>query len=168
MIVGFGIPVDLDIESVTIGWVFKAQYFLPENASNFLNAIAAPFDDISPLTIGSHYELNSRAINDPNEQLDEPKASEGPVGTNDTYEKLHSGNSNGFEEALHRNEKYEVPAIELELEKDAPGTDSSNDIDDKREWDRPSFKGHKRPQLPAHGDNSRWLVYQSLAAFVTR
>jgi DM4/DM12 family len=32
-IAGFGIPVDLEPESLTIGYVFKAQYFLPYNVT---------------------------------------------------------------------------------------------------------------------------------------
>lgn len=31
---GVGVPADLELESVTIGWVYKALYFLPEGASN--------------------------------------------------------------------------------------------------------------------------------------
>lgn len=33
IIAGFGLPVDLDVESVTIGYVFKSQYILPYNKS---------------------------------------------------------------------------------------------------------------------------------------
>lgn len=35
---------------MTIGYVFKAEYFLPENASNYINTLADPFD-ITPRPI---------------------------------------------------------------------------------------------------------------------
>lgn len=44
MITGIGIPVALNFESVTIGYVFKAEYFLPENASNVLDILSDPFN----------------------------------------------------------------------------------------------------------------------------
>lgn len=44
MITGIGIPVALNFESVTIGYVFKAEYFLPENSSNVLDILADPFN----------------------------------------------------------------------------------------------------------------------------
>lgn len=41
--VGVGLPVDLDVESLTVGYAFKAEYFLPFNASELYEGIAEPF-----------------------------------------------------------------------------------------------------------------------------
>ena len=35
MICGVGLPVDLEVESVTVGYVFKTEYFLPYNLSQW-------------------------------------------------------------------------------------------------------------------------------------
>lgn len=45
IISGIGIPVALDFESVTIGWVFKAEYFLPDNNTHqILDVFSDPFN----------------------------------------------------------------------------------------------------------------------------
>lgn len=44
MISGIGVPVDLDLESLTLGYVFKSEYFLPVNSSDYFNIIGDPFD----------------------------------------------------------------------------------------------------------------------------
>ncbi|XP_055543652.1 uncharacterized protein LOC129729186 [Wyeomyia smithii] len=36
LVAGFGIPVDIVLESVTVGYVFKAVYFLPWNSSHWV------------------------------------------------------------------------------------------------------------------------------------
>ncbi|XP_053691003.1 uncharacterized protein LOC128739534 [Sabethes cyaneus] len=36
LVAGFGIPVDIVLESITIGYVFKAVYFLPWNSSHWV------------------------------------------------------------------------------------------------------------------------------------
>lgn len=43
LISGIGIPVDLDLESLTVGYVFKAEYFLPWNVSSLYNWLDEPF-----------------------------------------------------------------------------------------------------------------------------
>lgn len=35
---------DLQLEAVTIGYVFKAEFWLPENASSYLSFLDSPFD----------------------------------------------------------------------------------------------------------------------------
>lgn len=43
-IAGIGIPVDLESQSVTIGYVFKTQYYLPYNASQLRLSETFPLD----------------------------------------------------------------------------------------------------------------------------
>lgn len=44
MIAGVGLPVDLDLESVTMGVVFKSSFILPMNSSDFFSYFSEPFD----------------------------------------------------------------------------------------------------------------------------
>lgn len=47
LICGIGIPVDLEYESVTIGYVLKSEYLLPDNTSTVLHFLRDPFDPIT-------------------------------------------------------------------------------------------------------------------------
>lgn len=59
MITGIGIPVELDLETVTIGFAFKSSFILPMNASDFWAIVSQPFNPTShPITV---FE---RSIND--------------------------------------------------------------------------------------------------------
>lgn len=51
MISGFGIPVDLNLESLTMGYVYKANYYLPENVSHYVDIIGDPFQKQTVLPI---------------------------------------------------------------------------------------------------------------------
>lgn len=42
LIAGFGIPIDLELESLTIGYVFKTQYFLPYNTTELYQQSFTP------------------------------------------------------------------------------------------------------------------------------
>lgn len=44
IIAGVGIPVDLELEAVTMGFVFKAGFVLPNNVSQLEHNIDDPFD----------------------------------------------------------------------------------------------------------------------------
>ncbi|KAG4071209.1 hypothetical protein HA402_008944 [Bradysia odoriphaga] len=46
LICGIGIPVDLEYESVTIGYVLKSEYLLPDNTSMVLHFLQDPFDPV--------------------------------------------------------------------------------------------------------------------------
>lgn len=63
MISGFGIPVDLDRESLTMGYVFKANYYLPSNASNYIDFLADPFEKESLVPISGGRRRRSNEEN---------------------------------------------------------------------------------------------------------
>lgn len=44
IITGVGIPVDLDLETVTMGFVFKVGFLLPKNVSELAHELNDPFD----------------------------------------------------------------------------------------------------------------------------
>lgn len=65
IIAGVGIPVDLELEAVTMGFVFKAGFVLPNNVSQLEHNIADPFD------------LNTQPIAPPQKRSVEDVRSEG-------------------------------------------------------------------------------------------
>lgn len=192
LIVGIGIPVDLEIESVTIGWVLKAEYFLPENASNYLNIIADPFD-LTTRPIGQYYVRKRRELDGPT-LLEEPKPTEAPL-VNDISSNITQtpSNSSGFDELLKQKyEKYEVPVVEVESGTNEPPqpqpqplpSDDDYDYDGMPQWNRPDGMSEAdywnqedkaewlndplRPRQPQNLDISRWVVYKGIATLASR
>ncbi|XP_053673759.1 uncharacterized protein LOC128724018 [Anopheles nili] len=56
LIGGFGIPVDIQLESITVGYVFKSVYYLPWNSSHF----TPPFLDRHELETQRAHDHNRR------------------------------------------------------------------------------------------------------------
>lgn len=188
---GIGIPVDLELESVTIGWVFKAEYFLPENASNYLNFIADPFD-LTTRPIGTFFERKRRGLDGPSDVLlEEPKPTEAPVAGNTLDEhRVQSSvvNSSGFDSALNQKfERYEVPVVEVESGTDVPPLPpqpQSSPSDDDKRWNEAEGMSEAdywnqedkaewlndplRPRQPQNLDVSRWIVYKGIATLASR
>lgn len=153
---GIGIPVELQMESVTIGYVFKSQYFLPENASNYLDPISDPFD-LTPQPITSYFLRKRR-------QLEDLQASDLPLLERPgPTEAATSKNSSGFDSLLNQKyEKYEVNAVEVESGTDVPS------IDDQPEMSDGDYLNHEDEteclnDPPQNLGNSRWIVYKGIA-----
>lgn len=195
MIVGIGIPVDLEIESVTIGWVLKAEYFLPENASNYLNIIADPFD-LTTRPIGVYYVRKRREMEEA-ALLEEPKPTEAPIATDENRDSQPSNvsaysSSSGYDETLKQKfEHYEVPVVEVESGTDAPPAPPSPEpspeddyFDGMPQWNQPDDMSEAdywnqedkaewlndplRPRQPQNLDISRWVVYKGIATLASR
>lgn len=119
IISGIGIPVALSFESVTIGYVFKAEYFLPENASNVLDILSDPFTPTTrPLTGTGRKRRNVvTALN----QV-----------TDDYYTR---GASHGYDDVQKQKfEKYTVPAVVVEsapIEADDDLRNSEDEYDEE-------------------------------------
>lgn len=160
---GIGIPVALEIESVTIGYVFKAEFFLPENRSNYLNFIADPFD-LSTRPISGFYFRKRRDLDDPNASdpslLEEPKPTEAP----------DLKNSTGYDSVLQQKyEQYQVPVVEVESGPNAASSeptlmsgwddDSMSEADywnqeDNADW----LNDPLRPKRPQNVGAARWIA----------
>lgn len=155
IISGIGIPVDLELESVTIGYVFKAEFFLPVNASNYLNIIADPFD-VSTQPISGFFDRKKRMI----------KESELTENPNNAVEDFRGYDS-------EQNEKFEKHQIEAEVVES--GTEA---FEDKNEWqnDNSWFQNnvndrYKNPlslKAPQNLATSRWTIYKGLAILAER
>ncbi|XP_031621805.1 uncharacterized protein LOC116339870 [Contarinia nasturtii] len=150
IISGIGIPVDLELESVTIGYVFKAEFFLPENASNYLNILSDPYD------------LTTRPITGAKRRK---RFVEETVTTEATENTLHE--YKGYDnEKNERFEKYKVVAEVVES-----GTEALNESDadsDERSWfEEEHFDRSKDPlalKRPQNLGTTRWTIYKGIAA----
>lgn len=49
MITGIGVPVNLELEAVTVGAAFKSNFILPQNVSDFYALLSDPFHENSHL-----------------------------------------------------------------------------------------------------------------------
>lgn len=140
---------DLELESVTIGYVFKAEFFLPENASNFLNPLSDPFD-VSTQPITGFFNRRKRMI-------ELPKPTEDPI------------NAVGYDNV--QNEKFERHQVEAEIIES--GTEPVlNELSDEELWFRDEefdrSNDPMRPLAPQNLGTSRWTVYKGLAALAER
>ena len=148
MIMGIGVPVDLQVESVTIGYVFKCEYFLPDNASNYLNPLADPFD-ITPRPITGTF----RKARDLEEQ---PK----PLKESSGYD----------EELQQRFETYEVQPVQVDAGSDAPLLENNLVETDywKQEDGENWSEDPERPDRPQNFATSRWSIYKGMAEFARK
>lgn len=154
IISGIGIPVDLELESVTIGYVFKAEFFLPENASNYLNGLADPFDVTTRPITGRR---RRRFIN-------ESKSSKASDNALDDYQ--------GFDS--EQNERFEKHIVDAEIVES--GTEQTthdlDDYSDERSWFEPEhFDRSKDPtavKAPQNLGTTRWTIYKGLAKIAER
>lgn len=161
IIAGIGIPVDLELESVTIGYVFKCEYFLPENATNYLNYLADPFD-LTTRPITGFFKRKKR-------MLEEPKPTELPPKMDTEKSQI------GFDTELNQKyEKYEVNPEVIESQTDEPEIDgdNENELSDADYWNREDHTAWQRdplrPKAPQNLATSRWTVYKGLAALAER
>lgn len=187
LIIGIGIPVQLKIESVTIGWVNKVEFFLPENASNFLNFFNDPFDLTTRPIYGWYVRRSIDGDgNEPMPLLEEPKPTEAP-------EKFPIDD---VVDAVDPHERYErhqsaVEIVERSMDDNKinhDGNDDDEDDDDEDEEDNyeldmkgmsqaeywnqedeaPWFDDHFKPKRPKDLSKFRWGVYKTMAVFAER
>lgn len=120
---------------MTIGYVFKAEYFLPENASNYLNILADPFD-ITPRPLsGGRSNRKRRNVID---------------------------NAIGFDNQTNQKyEKYQVQPELIESNTDFPANDGINS-NDYNEEEEVNWKDTIGPRQPQDFGTSRWTLYKGL------
>lgn len=152
LIMGIGVPVDLEIESVTIGWVNKVEYFLPENASNYLNFLSDPFD-LTTRLIYAFYDRKKRQV-----VVDEPT------------EKPDLSNEIGYDS--EQNEKFEKHEAEAKvIESGTEKAHESEDMTEAEYWnqeDRADWFRKIHPKRPKNMAKSRWAIYKNMAMLAER
>lgn len=138
--------------------MFKAEFFLPENASNYLNILADPFDlTTRPITGRRRRRRSIEEIEAPTEK---------PKNAVDEY--------HGYD--VEQNEKYERHQVEAEIVES--GTEPSDDDDDNNQmsdeelWFQDDhYDKSNDPMALKHPQNlatSRWTVYKGIAALAER
>lgn len=146
LISGIGIPVDLDLESLTVGYVFKAEYFLPWNVSSFYNWLDEPFKPYPIQAEGKR--KRRRSVADWDTEKSESYAIEATVvNTDDMLEPANVIDREGREErAWYESENEEDETVYSEADAD----NRKYTLDDVRV---------QQPQNLAH---SRFTLYKGL------
>lgn len=188
LIIGVGIPVQLKVESVTIGWVNKVEFFLPENASNFLNFFNDPFD-LTTRPIYGWYDRRSMdghsgGDDEPMGLLEEPKSTEAP----------EQFPADDVVDSVDPNERYErhqsaVDIVERSIDTTADLDDDDGDEDEGEDgedgsdfdmngmsqadyWNQEDeatwYDDHFKPKRPKDLSKFRWGVYKTMAVFAER
>lgn len=140
--------------------MFKAEFFLPENASNYLNILGDPFDlTTRPLTGRKRRRRSTEEIEKPTEL---------PTNAVDEY--------HGYDS--EQNEKFERHQVEAEVVESGtePSDDNYNGDDSQMSDEEVWFQDdqyHKSndPMALKHPQNlatSRWTVYKGMAALAER
>lgn len=150
IITGIGLPVELNLETVTIGYVFKAQFYLPDNSSEYVNFIADPFD-VSTHPISSF--LRKRSSPD-----EEPTPTEKPK------------NIDGIDS--EQNERFEKHKVDAEVVESGSVNESTDSIDDGDGlWVPENHIYNDDPlasKVPQNTGTSRWTLYKGMAIIAER
>lgn len=137
---------------MTIGYVFKAEFFLPENASNYLNFFADPFDLTTRPLSGKRRRRSFGAY----EEIEAP--TEVP------------SNAVGYDKV--QNEKYEKHQIQAEVVESGTEPTDDNEMSDEELWFQDDqYDKSKDPMALKHPQNlatSRWTIYKGMAALAER
>lgn len=136
---------------MTIGYVFKAEFFLPENASNYLNGLSDPF------------ELSTQPISGRRRRF---------LNGDDEATEVPSNAMDGYDSNQHEHfEKHEVKAEIVESGTETTSSDDA-DYDDERSWfeDDPIIKSKDPLALeePQNIATTRWTIYKGIAAIADR
>lgn len=138
--------------------MFKAEFFLPENASNYLNFFADPFElTTRPITGRKRRRRSIDEIEAPTENL------------SNAFDEYH-----GFDS--EQNEKFEKHQVQAEVVESGTEPsykdDDDNELSDEELWfqdDR--FDRTNDPMALKHPQNlatSRWTIYKGMAALAER
>lgn len=150
LIGGIGIPVSLDYESVTLGYVLKAEYYLPDNKTLVMHFMRDPFNPIThPIT--SRRKRNSL----PTEAETYDKQESIEIQTNKT-------NSSTVDEHY---EKYDIEAVEIDNGNDTTDEDSElyDDFSDKV-----YTAADYRISKPNDFSTARWSLFKGIEMLAER
>lgn len=145
------------MESVTIGYVFKAQILLPENASNYLNPLNDPFD----ITTEPFTRRRRRSI----------EGLEGPIETIQTTQIPENVPIHGFDyEQNERYERYEGKVDVIESGMETTFDDSDENIDDGL-WIDQKDSLNSDPgawKISQYQGSTRFSLYKGISAVIER
>lgn len=152
------LTVDLEIESVTIGWVSKSEFFLPENASNFLSFLSDPFD-LTTRPITGFYVRKRR---------DEFRSIEVPTPTENPGMLLVDSETNEKIERHEINAEVVESGTEPETEEEDDDEDEWNEADYWNQEDSAEWIENVHPKKPKKIALARWGIYKNIALLAQR
>lgn len=154
MIAGIGIPVELDYESVTLGYVLKAEYYLPDNTTLTMHFMQDPFNPITH-DITSRRKRSALSIEGEN---------------NDTQESIgtYKDKTNNSTVDDHY-EKYDIEAVEIDNGND---TTVNDDDDDGKNFSEDFSKIYTaadyRISKPNDFSTARWSLFKGIEMLAER
>lgn len=140
---------DLNLESITIGYVFKAQFFLPENVSNILNPLNDPFDLTTRPITGMNRRKRSSNSETPSKSME--------------HNKFDSEQNEWYE-------RHEVNAetVEIGTETESNSDDNIDDelwFEDKNGYSEDDVRALN---IPKYFGTTRFSLYKGIAAVADR
>lgn len=156
LIAGIGIPVQLEYESVTMGYTFKAEYFLQDNMTIGNHFLQDPFNPI-PHPIQNRRRRHALLLaNQPMETHDPIEYETNKMGTNSSTDDHY--------------EKYDVEAIEVDS-----GLTGKDDEDDEEYYDGETEEnGDVHPTAnyentkPKDFSTARWTLFKGIELLAQR
>lgn len=156
---------------MTIGYVFKAEFFLPENASNFLSFLNDPFD-LTTRPIDGFYVRKRRDEDGKKGEyyvLEEPKPTENPA-------KISENSIKGYDsEANEKFERHEIEAEVVQNETEKSDSDHGDEMEHEMSeadyWnqeDRAEWLKNIHPKQPKNLALARWGIYKNIALLSQR
>ncbi|KAJ6635715.1 hypothetical protein Bhyg_14301 [Pseudolycoriella hygida] len=179
LIAGIGFPVTLDYESVTFGYVLKAEYFLPDNTTLVMHFMQSPFDPITrPITSRRKRNLlvAETSQDDRHDTLVEVKSDE-TVKEQKKYdavtEEIERGENNSTEESNETGrehyEKYDAVAVEIERgENNSTEEDLESDDDSSEDDDKVYTAADYRISKPNDFSTARWSLFKGIEMLAER
>lgn len=158
LIAGVGIPVELDFESVTLGYVFKAEYYVPDNTTLIMHFMQNPFNPIThPIT--SRRKRNAVVAPGPSE----------PHHTQDSIQ-IKTNKTDANSTFDNHYEKYNIEAIEIDrgnnIDEDDSEyyDDSSEEEDDGKTYTAADYRISK----PNDFATARWSLFKGIEMLAER
>lgn len=141
----------MEFESVTIGYVFKCGFYLPENASNFLNPLSDPFDITTQLLTGNNRRRRF---------LDGPQSTDPP---DNEYQGFDNEQNEHFE-------KHQAEVKVIESGTESTSIDDDEIIDDEV-WIEQEVSYNNDPnalKTSPYLGTARFSIYKAIAAVASR
>lgn len=160
----------MDFESVTIGFVLKAEYFLPENTTNVLDILSDPFNPTTrPISgTGRKRRSENEATSDLKQSTDDYYTRGASQGYDEfqqqTYEK-YSVSAKVMESAANPESAYDDKEDEEELDEEYGPIPMEDDIEQDARQYRLDDSMVKQPNNLA---KSRFTLYKGMEQMVSR
>lgn len=144
----------MDYESVTLGYVLKAEYYVPDNTTLLMHFMRDPFNPIThPVTSRRKRNLDS-------------VASETSITNGSDDFKVNGTNDSTVDE--HHYEKYDIEAVEIARANETTGEDSEYEADFIEDMDKVYTAADYRISKPNDFSTARWSLFKGMEMLAER